>query len=120
MIFFLYLISRNISFKIKKNPSDNPGTRTLNKILDDQIRDLEEAAAEQGISREEYLDLLSRRCRQIWKVDEKGDKSRTLSVKDATALIYNLDLSVNKYQVFRIRIRNADLILSSNTKYTHV
>ena len=49
------------------------------------------------------LDELCKRGKKKFKTDETS-KSETLSVQEATSLIYNLDLSVNKYQELRLEL----------------
>ena len=76
--------------------SDNPEQKTKNKILDDFVSLIETSAAEQGTSFDDFLGQVTKRCRQKWVVEEKSKPS--IAVEKATALMYNLDLSVNKYQ----------------------
>ena len=67
--------------------------KTLNKILDEQVIIIEQEAAEQGVTNVDFLNLLTDRCMKNWKVNENDN----ISIEKATALIFNLDLSVNKY-----------------------
>lgn len=59
---------------------------------------VEKHASEQGVDKSEYLKEVVQRCEKRWGKME-GVKLSTISVQEAIALIYNLDLSINKYQV---------------------
>ena len=96
-----YLIQQENGFFLKLNLhchcSDNPATRTKNKILDDFVSMIETSALDQGAGRRAFLEDVINRCNQVWG-GVQIEEAPTVSVEDATALIYNLDLSVNKYQ----------------------
>ncbi|XP_065667916.1 uncharacterized protein LOC136088168 [Hydra vulgaris] len=81
-----------------KRLSDQPEKRTYNKILDDFVDIVEKHASEQGVDKSEYLKEVVQRCEKRWGKME-GVKLSTISVQEAIALIYNLDLSINKYHV---------------------
>ena len=77
--------------------------KTLNKILDEQVIIIEQEAAEQGVTNVDFLNLLTDRCMKNWKV-KKENENDNISIEKATALIFNLDLSVNKYQELRLEL----------------
>ncbi|XP_065658986.1 uncharacterized protein LOC136083509 [Hydra vulgaris] len=79
-----------------KRLSDQPEKRTYNKILDHFVDIVEKHASEQGVDKSEYLKEVVQRCEKRWG-NEEGVKLPTISVQEATTLIYNLDLSINKY-----------------------
>ena len=81
--------------------SDGPESKTFSTILDDTLDKLEEEAEEQGVNKTYLLQQLVKRSKLKWKADNisTSTTSTAITVEAATALIYNLDLSINKYQV---------------------
>lgn len=81
--------------------SDGPESKTFSTILDDTLDKLEEEAEEQGVNKTYLLQQLVKRSKLKWKADDisTSTTSTAITVEAATALIYNLDLSINKYQV---------------------
>ena len=72
----------------------------MNKILDEYLSNLEAEANHQGIDKEKLLSELVKRSEMKWKPKKESTiSSSSITVQEATSLIYNLDLSINKYQV---------------------
>ena len=86
----------------EKRLSDNPEKKTYNKILDETVTLVEKHAEKQGLSNQNFLQQLNERCNKRWGIPVSDPEG--MSVEDATALIYNLDLSINKYQVRQTKI----------------
>ena len=86
-----------------KKLKDNPQPKTFLKIVDSVLDVIEDHAEKQGVSASYLLDELCKRGKKKFKTDETS-KSEILSVQEATSLIYNLDLSVNKYQELRLEL----------------
>ena len=79
---------------------DEPTKKTACAILRKQVLDLESFATEQNISKEVALKMLVDECNRLWKRKEPAAKS-SMPVSDATALLYNINLSVHQYQLLR-------------------
>lgn len=79
---------------------DEPCTKVSKNILQEAVKYIEGYAAEQNISKEEALSMISNECKRVWKYREEKPKG-SMSVDDATALIYNVNLSSRQYQMIR-------------------
>ena len=79
---------------------DGPSPKKSRTILSDAVRFIENFACNQNVSKEEALDMISAECERVWK--KKSTKPEAaLPLIDATALIYNVNLSCNQYQMLR-------------------
>ena len=90
--------------KKKGRPSvtlaDQPCSKIERNILKEMVSTLENFAADQGISNEDALQMTIEACRHTWKTPPDTVKC-TIPVVDATALVFNVNLSTNQYQMIR-------------------
>ena len=98
--------------KPKARLSDEPCRKVEKNILKCIIESMGDQAKEENVSKEVYLGKLLREVVVQWKVDNATLKRASkellgeptddsVSVEDATALIYNADLSQRQYQQVR-------------------
>ena len=80
-----------------KRLSDNPGRKTENNILDRIIQDLEDSAQEQNIAPQVLLEKLVQRSQEKWN-KKSPSKKKDVPVKDASAMMFNVNLSIQQYQ----------------------
>ncbi len=95
----------------KRKSLDEAGKRTRNKKLDKIIENLEIAATEEGIDKLEFFRMLKARIETHWGADDNEPKLQQHSVEDATAMMYNLDLSLNTYQELRLNLLKSGIDL---------
>ena len=86
----------------KKKLIDNPKRKAFEKILDEFVDIIEKLVTEQDVKYADFLQDVTRKCYFRWGTLE--DKQEPVSVEEATSLIYNLDLSLNKYQELRMEL----------------
>ena len=84
------------------------------KILDPLINLLEEKAEEQNVNKNELLDMLILQAKRKWGYEKATTDKNTMSIESATALIYNLDLSLNTYQELRLNLKEGFTLPSRN------
>ena len=84
----------------RKSLGDGPCSKLSKSILHEQVVLLEKFADEQNISKEKALEMLNAECARYWKLKSKCEKA-TLPELDATALVYNMNLSLPQYQLLR-------------------
>ena len=94
--------SDSVAGRKRKSLGDDPCEKTIKKIINPIIDKLESIAAEEGVQNHQLLEQLVAHCNKRWGIVEKTSKLQTCSTEDATALIYNLDISINKYQELRL------------------
>ena len=99
--------------KPKARLSDEPCRKVEKNIIQCIINSIEDQAVEQNVSKEFYLGKLIREATIQWKIDNNNLKKAAkelllseptadnISVKVATGLIYNGDLSQRQYQLIR-------------------
>ena len=69
-------------------------------ILKPAVDFIEQFALGQNISKEDALSMISDECNRVWKTKSEKPKA-SLSINDATALIYNVNFSLTMYQSHR-------------------
>lgn len=83
----------------KKSLGERPCTKRVRSIMSENVLQLEEFAHRENITREDALEMLIGECKRKWKVN-KVEKCYLPEI-DATALIYNINLSITQYQMLR-------------------
>ena len=83
----------------RKSLGENPCTKHARSILNEKALQLEQFALDENITKEDALDMLVSECKRKWKI--KCVKKCYLPQIDATALIYNINLSIAQYQMLR-------------------
>ena len=82
--------------------------KTCNKILNNLLLDIEKQSQAQSVGRVELLNLLIEKAQASWKDDDeivvkkKRSLSKDILKDDACALMLNLNLSVNQYELLRL------------------
>lgn len=84
----------------RKRLSENPGSKTKSLIWKEKVVEFEEFAESQNVSNTEALNSFVQECYKKWKV-KLAKKKVELPVIEATALIYNVNLSIGQYQAIR-------------------
>ena len=79
---------------------DGPCPKKSKTILKDAVRFIEDFALDQKLTREEALKVITKECNRVWKTKSTETKA-TIPPTDATALIYNANISLNQYQFLR-------------------
>ena len=91
------LISKNEDVgQSRKRLSDNPCIKKHRSLLDPQVAHIESYAEEQGLPREEALQVIVEECKSCWKI-----KSALTSVpiETCTSIVFNIGLSISQYQM---------------------
>ena len=105
-IFFQYIPpDEKIADSVKKGRpyvtlSNEPCLKKSRSILKKMVDAVEAFATEQKIAREDALDLIVEECNRSWNTSIISTKV-SIPELDATALVYNLDLSIHQYQMLR-------------------
>ena len=79
---------------------DQPCKKKERTLLRGMVEAVERFAQEQNISKEEALQMTVDECHRIWHTPNNPSKC-TIPVVDATALVYNVNLSTSQYQMIR-------------------
>ena len=71
----------------------------------------------ESISKHDLLQMVTSHCNKRWKLD-KNQKEKKIghTVEAAIALIYNLDLSINKYQDLRLNLKDRFIFLPTRNE----
>ena len=80
--------------------ADTPCLKRSRSLLQGPVSYIEEFAIEQGVSKEEALRMVFDECNRTWH-SSISVSSKLLPVDDAVALIYNVNLSLQQYQMIR-------------------
>ena len=103
----------------KKRLSEDPCTTTSDKIIEPIIDYLQNVAESECISNHSLLEKVIRLCNKRWGPSAQAPQV-SHSVEAATALIYNLDLSLNQYQELRLNLKESSFHLPTrNTVSQH-
>ena len=87
-----------------KSLGDKPCAKRSRNLWTPMVQEFEDFAASQGITNHEALNLFIKECNEVWKIKKPKD-DKELPQLDATALIYNANLSRGQY----LNIRQACL-----------
>ena len=68
-------------------------------MLDSPLESINTFAEEQGLSREEALDIIVDECKRRWKI--KCVKKNSVPIETCTSLMFNIGLSISQYQMLR-------------------
>ena len=92
----------NASKKGRKSKSlgQNPCTKTQREILSGIVANIEDFAANQGVSLFDALDKIVEECKRKWKVKDVTHKACLPDVA-VVALVHNVGLSLAQYQMIR-------------------
>lgn len=94
----------------RKTLADEPCAKRKKNILIDQVYAIEQFAVEQGVSRRDALDMIVERCNKKWKVSKMSENVE-VPMRTACAMIYNVNLSVNQYQLLRMLLLGHNVYL---------
>ena len=106
----------------RKRLSEQMCSKTQGKILDSILETLEKHSEEQNIGKKELLNLLIKKAQNKWKDEctEIVAKSRAVEkdvpIPDACALMLNLNLSINQYQLLRLYLLPFGISLPTRNK----
>ena len=79
---------------------DSPCLKKTRLILKDVVDCIEQFAINQHVSRENVLNMVIEECHRVWHIAQKPFKCQIPEI-DATAMIYNVNLSTKQYQMIR-------------------
>ena len=88
----------------KKVLSENPGSKTTNKILDSILNNLNCVADEQNISTGMLLRMLTDRWVEQNSKESPIKSKSDMPVLTACSMLFNLNLSLNQYQELRLEL----------------
>ena len=82
---------------------DSPCLKKTRSILSEAISNIEQFATDQNVSKEKALQMVVDECCRTWHLSSSNALSTkaTIPVVEATALIYNVNISTNQYQMIR-------------------
>ena len=98
-------------------PNEKGAGRKKIKILDPILEYLESIANVESISKHDLLQMVTSHCSKRWKLDKnQKEKKMGHTVEAATALIYNLDLSINNYQELPLNLKDRFFFLPTHNE----
>ena len=80
--------------------ADAPCLKKMRTILKEAVLAIETFAMEQNVAKEEALRMVTDECHRTWHTDVTP-RECTITVHDAVALVYNVNISMNQYQMLR-------------------
>ena len=91
------------------NLRDQPCKKKKHLLLKEMVEAVEKFSQEQNISKEEALTLTVDECHRIWR-GKDNPPWKTIPTVEATALIYNVNLSTSQYQMIRTACLKHDVV----------
>ena len=90
--------STNPQGRPRKSLGDKPCAKRSRNLWTPMIREFENFATSNGLTNHEALNLFVKECNEVWKT-KKSKNEKELPEMEATALIYNANLSRGQYQI---------------------
>ena len=79
---------------------DHPCLKKQRLVMKEMVDTIEQFAEEQRMEKENVLQMIVYECHRKWHTSVKPS-TRKIPIPDATALLYNVNLSLNQYQMVR-------------------